>query len=278
MIIVGHVLRRSVLWILLFCWLAFALGPYLWMFLTSVKPASELSTIPVHYLPQHWTFAAYAELFHTTPFLKYMTHSIIVAVVTALATLVLAVPAGFSLSRHRFRPKKIVLSALVASQFLPSILLVLALFPIMQSLGLLNRMIGLVLVYTGFVTPFTIWLVKGFVDGIPKEMDEAALVDGCSELKVIWYVLLPVLTPGLVAAAAYIIIFSWNEFLFALTFASKDSVATLPVGLNTFIGDYVTRWDLLTAGGVVSAIPILIFFTLVQRRLISGLTSGAVKS
>ncbi|CAA7603253.1 Binding-protein-dependent transport system inner membrane component [Acididesulfobacillus acetoxydans] len=266
------------MWIVLIGWLLFALGPYIWMFLTSIKPTSELFARPMHYLPQHGTLAAYRELISTTPFLEFMEHSLLVAAFTAMFTLLLATPAGFSLSRHTFKGKKVVLSLLISSQFFPSILLVLALYPIMRSTGLIHTMSGLIVVYTAFVTPFTTWLMKGFFDGIPKDVDEAAKVDGCSEFEVIWYVLLPVLVPGLVAAGAYIVIFSWNEFLFALTFASNTGASTLPVGLNTFIGDYITRWDLLTAGGVVSAIPIVIFFMLIQKRLISGLTAGAVKS
>ncbi len=269
---------RPLLWMALIGWLVFALGPYIWMFLTSVKPTSELFTRPVRYLPRHGTFAAYAELFNTTPFLKFMEHSLIVAAFTALFTLLLATPAGYSLSRHTFKGKKVVLSLLISSQFFPSILLVLALYPIMRDTGLIHTLSGLIVVYTAFVTPFTTWLMKGFFDGIPKDVDEAAMVDGCNELQVIWHVLLPVLVPGLVAAGAYIVIFSWNEFLFALTFASNTGASTLPVGLKTFIGDYITRWDLLTAGGVVSAIPILIFFMFIQKKLISGLTAGAVKN
>lgn len=269
--------KRIGMWVLIVLWLCFALFPYIWMMVTSLKPTSELFSRPFRFFPERWTLSAYTQLFHTTPFFQYMEHSIIVAVCTAIFTLILAVPAAYSLSRHKLRGKKTIMASLIASQFFPSVLLVLALYPILRSLDLLNHLVGLVVVYTAFVTPFTIWLIKGFFDSIPKEVDEAAFVDGSSNLQTIWYVLLPMLAPGLVAAAAYIVIFSWNEFLFALSFASGSNSATLPVGLNTFIGDYITRWDLLTAGGVVSAIPILVFFLLIQKRLISGLTSGAVK-
>jgi len=148
----------------------------------------------------------------------------------------------------------------------------------MREMGLLQNLLGLVIVYAAFVTPFTIWLIKGFFDGVPREIDEAAKIDGCNEVRMIWHVHLPVIVPGLVAAASYIVIYSWNEFLFAVTFASSVRTNTVPVGLKTFIGDFVMRWDLLTAGGVMAAIPILVFFMIIQRRLISGLTSGAVKS
>jgi multiple sugar transport system permease protein len=274
----NRIFGRIILWIMLAGWLFFALGPYLWMFLTSLKPVSDLFSLPVRYLPSEWSLQAYFDLFGKTDFMRFMKNSIIVAALTTILTLLISIPAGFSLSRHQFRAKRTILSLLIASQFFPSILLVLALFPIMKNMGLLQSLAGLVIVYSAFVTPFSIWLIKGFFDNIPREVDEAAKIDGCNEIQMLRHVLLPVVVPGIVASAAYIVIYSWNEFLFAVTFASNAKSNTLPVGLKTFIGDYVTRWDLLTAGGVISAIPILVFFLIIQRRLISGLTAGAVKS
>lgn len=274
---IKRLIRGFTLLLILF-WIIFALGPYIWMFLTSVKPSNELYTRPVQYLPHPWTFAAYGDLFGFTAFPQFMEHSVLVALGTVICTLLLAIPAGYSLSRHHFRGKSVILALLVSSQFFPSILLVLALFPLMRTFGLLNQLYGLVVVYTAFVAPFATWLVKGFFDALPRELDEAARVDGCSEVQAIIHILLPGLAPGVVAASAYIIIFSWNEFLFALTFASAPQSMTLPVGLSTFIGNFVTRWDVLTAGGVVAALPILAFFYIAQRRLVSGLAAGAVKS
>jgi len=269
---------RILLWTLLGLWLVFALGPYVWMLLTSLKERTELFTMPVRYLPQNWTLESYKALLGQTDFLRFMRNSLIVAGSSMITTLLLAVPAGFTLSRHEYRGKPLILSLLISSQFFPSILLVLGLYPIMRELGLLQNLLGLVIVYAAFVTPFTIWLIKGFFDGVPREIDEAAKIDGCNEVRMIWHVHLPVIVPGIVAAASYIVIYAWNEFLFAVTFASSVRTNTVPVGLKTFIGDFVMRWDLLTAGGVMAAIPILVFFMLIQRRLISGLTSGAVKS
>lgn len=269
---------RIALWTLLAVWLVFALGPYVWMLLTSLKDRAELFTMPVRYLPQKWTLESYKALLGQTDFLRFMRNSLVVAGSTMITTLLLAIPAGFTLSRHEYRGKSVILSLLISSQFFPSILLVLGLYPIMREMGLLQNLLGLVIVYAAFVTPFTIWLIKGFFDGVPREIDEAAKIDGCNEVRMIWHVHLPVIVPGLVAAASYIVIYSWNEFLFAVTFASSVRTNTVPVGLKTFIGDFVMRWDLLTAGGVMAAIPILVFFMIIQRRLISGLTSGAVKS
>lgn len=247
------------------------------MLLTSLKPSNEIYSIPVRYLPTHATLRAYGLLFRTTAFGQFMEHSIVVALITVLCTMLLATPAAFSLSRHHFRGKPFVLSILVSVQFFPAVLIVISLFPLLRSLGLLNSLAGLIMVYSAFVIPFSVWLLKGFFDGIPTEVDEAAMVDGCSELQALWHVLFPLLLPGLVAAATYVFIFCWNEFLFALTFTSSDAARTLPVGLDTFIGNFSIRWNLLTAGGVISAIPILLFFSLVQKRLVDGLSQGAVK-
>jgi len=159
----------------------------------------------------------------------------------------------------------------------PSVLLVFSLFLIMRTLGLLNTRLALIVAHSTFALPFTTWLLTGFFNSIPKSLDEAATIDGATRWQTFWYVLAPLSAPGVVAALTYVFIYSWNEFIYALTFTSSIDMRTVPVGLNTFMGEYIIRWDLLTAGGVITAIPIVIFFMLVQRRLVQGLTAGAVK-
>jgi multiple sugar transport system permease protein len=258
-------------------WLTATLGPYLIMLLTSLTPQSELLQPTVNPLPVNPTLNAYAELFQTTSFLTYLSNSIITAGGAVIFSLLAATTAAICLSRFRFRGRTAMLTALLIAQLFPAVLLVIPLQTELRTMGLLDSHLGLILVYSTFATPFATFLLKNFLDGLPRELDEAATIDGCSPFQTVRYVLFPLLRPGLTAAGTYIFIFAWNELLYALTFTSSTAAQTIPVGLQLFIGEYQIRWDLLTAGGVLAAIPVLIGFMLVQRQLISGLTAGAVK-
>jgi multiple sugar transport system permease protein len=258
-------------------WLCATLGPYLVMVLTSLTPSRELVAPGARLVPAHPTLHAYRDLFATTPFFDYLGNSIVVALSTVVLALIASLTAAICLSRYRFRGRSSVLTGLLVSQLFPAALLVIPLQSELRGAGLLDSRTGLALVDATFATPFSVWLLKSFLDNLPKDLDEAARIDGCSNFQIIRRVLLPLMRPGLTAASTYIFIFSWNEFLYALTFTSTDASHTIPVGLQLFIGDYQIRWDLLTAGGVLAAIPVLIGFMLVQRNLIAGLTAGAVK-
>ncbi|MFT4285924.1 MAG: carbohydrate ABC transporter permease, partial [Protaetiibacter sp.] len=257
-------------------WLGATLGPYLVMLLTSLTPNAQLIAPGTQLIPENPTLQAYEDLFTLTPFLGYLRNSVLTAVGTVVLTLIVSVCAAISLSRFEFRARKTVLTGLLVAQLFPAVLLVIALQTELRTMGLLDSQAGLILVYTTFASPFATFLLKGFLDNLPKELDEAAAIDGAGPLKMVLYILLPLMRPGLSAAGTYVFIFSWNEFLYALTFTSTKA-QTIPVGLHTFIGDYQIRWDLLTAGGVVAALPVLIGFMIVQRQLIDGLTAGAVK-
>jgi multiple sugar transport system permease protein len=257
-------------------WLGATLGPYLVMLLTSLTPNAQLIAPGTQLIPENPTLQAYEDLFTLTPFLGYLRNSVLTAVGTVVLTLIVSVCAAISLSRFEFRARRTVLTGLLIAQLFPAVLLVIALQTELRTMGLLDSQAGLILVYTTFASPFATFLLKGFLDNLPKELDEAAAIDGAGPLKMVLYILLPLMRPGLSAAGTYVFIFSWNEFLYALTFTSTKA-QTIPVGLHTFIGDYQIRWDLLTAGGVVAALPVLIGFMIVQRQLIDGLTAGAVK-
>lgn len=270
-------LGRTGLYILIVGWLVATLGPYLVMLLTSFTPGKELIANGMSRLPSSLSIQGYVELFQTTPFLDYMRNSLVTALSTVIFSLIVASAAAISLSRFRFRGRTALLTVLLIAQLFPAVLLVIPLSTMLKSGHLLDSPVGLVLVYTTFATPFATYLLKGFLDGLPPELDEAATVDGCSKFQMVRHILLPLMRPGLTAAGTYIFIFSWNEFLYALTFTSTTASQTVPVGLQLFIGDYQVRWDLLTAGGVIAAVPVLLGFMLVQKQLIGGLAAGAVK-
>jgi multiple sugar transport system permease protein len=272
-----QLIRKAVILTAVGVWLTVTLGPYVVMLLTSLTPQSELIAPGSALLPSNPTFAAYQDLYDDTPFLHYLGNSAVVAIGTVVVSLLAAATAAISLSRFRFQGRRIVLTSLLVAQLFPAVLLVIPLQGELRELGLLNSRPGLILINATFATPFAVWLLKGFLDSLPRELDEAAKIDGCSSFQLVRHILLPLMKPGLTAAGTYIFIFSWNEFLYALTFTQSVATQTVPVGLHLFIGEYQIRWDLLTAGGVVAAIPVLVGFMLVQRNLIDGLTAGAVK-
>jgi multiple sugar transport system permease protein len=277
----AYVFRKRLLRVLfgfgVAAWLTFVLFPYLWMFITSIKPQAELYTARVRYWPSKPTFEGYGLLVATTKFPRYFLNSIIVTFGTVGLTALAATPAAYCFSRLDFRGKQKLLGSFLVSQMFPSVLLVLSLFFIMKNLGVLNTPIALILAYSSFALPFTTWLLTGFLNTIPMELDESAMLDGASRLTTFRKILFPLALPGIIAALTYVFILSWNEFIYALTFTSDARAQTLTVGLNSFMGEYMIRWDLLTAGGVLAAIPIICFFMVLQKNLIQGLTAGAVK-
>jgi multiple sugar transport system permease protein len=268
---------RYVVVALIVLWLVTTLGPYLVMLFTSLTPQAELVAPGARVFPQDPTLQGYRDLFGTTPFLGYLGSSVLVAAGTVVLSLLAASSAAISLSRFRFRGRQTVQVGLLLAQLFPAVLLVIPLQAEFRELGLLDSRLGLILINTTIATPFAVWLLKGYLDSLPIQLDEAARVDGCSSFQIARHILVPLMRPGMTAAGTYVFIYSWNEFLYALTFTQSDSTHTIPVGLQLFIGEYQIRWDLLTAGGVVAAVPVLIGFMLVQRNLIDGLTAGAVK-
>jgi len=270
-------IKKSLLYFGVLAWLASTLGPYIVMTLTSITPQEELISPGARIIPKHPTLAAFHELLSTTPFLKYLTNSLITALATVAFSLLVSSTAAISLSRFRFPGRSSFLTGLLVAQLFPSVLLVIALQSELRKMSLLDSKWGLVLIYTTFSFPFATYLLKGFLDSVPRELDEASRIDGCTTFEMVKYVIFPLLRPGLTAAGTYIFIYSWNEFLYSLTFTASDESRTVPVGLHMFIGDYQIRWDLLTAGGVLAAIPVLIGFMIVQKQLIKGLSAGAVK-
>lgn len=253
------------------------LGPYIVMMITSITPKDELAAAGAKLIPSRATFDAYVELITTTHFLEYLRNSFLVALMSVPITLVCATGAAIALSRFEFLGRRQLMTALILAQMLPAVLLVLSLQQQLNVLGLLDSKVGLALVHSAFATPFATWLLKGFLDGLPRELEESGAIDGASSWQIIRMLILPLLLPGTVAAGTYAFILTWNEFLYALTFTSSPATRTLPVGLQLFIGEYQIRWDLLTAGGVLSVLPVVAGFLLVQKRLVAGLAAGAVK-
>ncbi len=254
----------------------FAIGPYIWSVISSITPEREMYTSEFRYLPQNPTTENYGRLFTKVNFLANLGDSLVVATFAMLFGLAVSVTASYSFSRFKFRGRRPLLIQFLIINMFPIVLLLIPLFVIMSRLHLRDTYIALVLAYATFAIPFSTWMMTSFFNAIPRSLDEQAQIDGCSRFTAMIRVIIPIALPGIAATAIYIFITAWNEFVFASVLTGND-VQTIPIALQNMVGQYQIEWGLLTAGGVVSAIPVLILFFFIQKQLISGMTAGAVK-
>ncbi len=255
----------------------FALLPIVWTLLTSLKVEKDIITINLQYLPQTITFDNYVAIWNRSGFPTLITNSAIVTLFTLLTTMIIGTLAAYSLSRYQFRGRNWILQFYLVIRMFPVVLMIVPLFVIMRRLSLLDTRFGLALAYTTFLLPFCVWMMKGFFDSIPIDLEDAARIDGCTRLGALARIALPLVRSGLVATAVFIGIASWNEFLFALMLTTSQGSRTWPVGLQLMIGEFQLPWGTFSAGGIISIIPIIIFFAIVQRSIIRGITAGAMK-
>ena len=254
----------------------FALGPYLWMLLTSLKQESTLFSPERTFLPTVVTLENYLRLFQKTTFLSNLGHSLVVSSGTMLLGLSVSITAAYAFSRFRFAGRRALMLQFLLVNMFPIVLLIIPLFIIMKSLGLLDTHLGLILAHSTFSIPFATWMMISYFDAIPRSLDEAAMVDGCTPVGAMFRVVIPLTVPGIIATGIYIFITSWNEYLYASILAGQN-VRTLTVAIQTLVGEYEIAWGLLTSGGVVGALPVTLLFMLIQKRLVAGMTQGAVK-
>ena len=274
-------MTRSRQWLLVLAALAIVtvvLFPIYWMLLTSVLP-SELtrSRSPV-LLPElsALSFDAFAAALERKPVLLWLGNSAIVAIGATFISVIISTLGGYSLSRFRSRAQQSAGFALLVSKMLPSSLIVIPFFIAFSTFGLIDSRWGLVLANAAVGVPFATWLMKGFFDGIPREIELAAMLDGCSGMQAMWYVVLPLAKPGLAACAIYVAIVAWSDFVFARTLVSSPDLWTLTVGMQSFLGEYLVDWSSLMAVGVLSLAPVFVLFLLLEPFLVSGMTQGAV--
>ena len=254
----------------------FALAPYLWMLLTSLKQESTLFSADRQFLPSVVTLENYIRLFQKTTFLSNLGHSLLVSSGTMLLGLSVSITAAYAFSRFRFAGRRALMLQFLLVNMFPIVLLIIPLFIIMKNLGLLDTHLGLILAHSTFSIPFATWMMISYFDAIPRSLDEAAMVDGCTPVGAMFKVVIPLTVPGIIATGIYIFITSWNEYLYASILAGQN-VRTLTVAIQTLVGEYEIAWGLLTAGGVMGALPVTLLFMLIQKRLVAGMTQGAVK-
>lgn len=268
--------RVFLLWIPLVLFLLFLLFPFYWTFVTSLKLPEELHSLKVIYWPQNPTLQAYTHLFGQYNFLHPMKNSLIVAAITTVLSLAVSTLAAYAFSRFRFVGRKPLMVLFLTNNMFPTVLLLIPLFTIMRKMGLLYNPASLVLSYTTFTIPFSVWLLTGYLNDLPIALEEAAMIDGANRAQGFLRIVLPILLPCLLATGVYIFMQSWNEYTFAVLFTNENS-RTIPVSLKMLVGQLGVQWDLITAGGIITVIPVCIMFFFAQKRLVAGLTAGAVK-
>lgn len=269
---------RTGQYVALVLYLIFLAFPLLWLLSVSLKAPRELASITPHLIPRHWDFGNYSAALSQQGLLRSALNSTLVAVGAMILTVIVALPTAYALARFRTRLRGIATTWILISQLFPVILIVIPLFMILRSVHLINSLGGLILVYLVWTLPFALWMLRGYVAGIPADLEEAAAVDGAGRPRILVSIVLPLLLPGIVATAMFSFISAWNEFFFALVLLQSPNVRTLPLTLARFVGsEGQVSLGPLAAGSVLATIPSLVVFAFLQRRLASGLLSGAVK-
>ncbi len=274
-----HATTRVLIYVALLALLIYAFFPTFWLISTSFKPQLEAFQNPPTWWPRNLTFYSYQILpADQQGFVQYFKNSLIVSFCTMLLTLLAATPGGYVLARFQFRGARALLLVILATQMFPYVTILISLYTLFRQLHMLNTYPALVIAFTTFSLPFSIWMIKGFCDTLPIDLEDAGRIDGLSRLGVLIRVVMPLIIPGVVAVGFFAFLNSWNELLYALTLTSSPDMRTIPAGfVLTYIGEFQDRWPDMMAASVVVSLPIVVLFTIFQRQLVSGLTAGAVK-
>jgi multiple sugar transport system permease protein len=275
-------MRRSILPIIahrlaILVYVVFALFPLFWLLKVSVTPNDLLYTEGVRMWPSRTTWEHYSFVLEHSAFPTFFKNSVIVSASTAVAVTICASLSGYALSRFSFRAKYWIIALMLLTQMFPLVMLVAPIFKILSPLHLTNSLTGLVIVYTAFNVPFATFLMQSFFDGIPKDLEEAAMIDGATQFTAFRQIILPLTLPGIAATLGFVFTAAWSELLFALMLINGNDAATFPVGLLTFVSKFSVDFGQMMAAGIMALIPAGLFFLLIQRYLVQGLTAGAVK-
>jgi len=255
----------------------FALFPIFWLVKVSVTPNDLLYSEGVRLWPSRMTFDHFSHVLNNSSFPLFFRNSLIVSGSTAIIVTLLASLSGYALSRFNFRAKYWIVALMLLTQMFPLVMLIAPIYKIMAPLGLTNSLLGLVIVYSAFNVPFATFLMQSFFDGIPKDLEEAAKIDGATQFMAFRQIILPLTLPGIAATLGFVFTAAWSELLFALMLISGNDAATFPVGLLSFVSKFSVDFGQMMAAGVLALIPACLFFFLIQRYLVQGLTAGAVK-
>ncbi len=268
---------KTMLYVFLAIMCLYNIIPFYWMIATSFKSASESYRIPPTFWPENLSTDAYKHVVAWTPFPRYFVNSLIVSAGTSLLSALMGTLAGYACSRFYIRGKQLFLGAVLATQMLPGVLLVGPYFRILSRVGLYDTLTGLMLAFTSTTLPFSIWMMKGFCDTVPRELDEAAFVDGCGYFGVFYRVIFPLIGPGLVATIVFAFLLAWGDLLWSVCLIASSSKRTVTMVLSQMVTEYRVMWPELMAGSLIASLPPIVLYLLLQRYLVQGLTAGSVK-
>lgn len=257
---------------------AFLVFPIYWLFITAISPPDQLRVLPPRFWPQTPRWDVFAEIVRDRPILLWLTNSALAAIGSVVLSMAVSVLAGYSLSRFRVRGGQSLGLFILTAKMLPATLLVIPLFGIFRTVDLIGSLWSIILAHATLIIPFTTWMLKGYFDTIPQELEQAAMVDGCSPLGAMVRVILPVSTPGLAATALYGFVLSWSDYAYARTFLTNAQTNwTANLGITTMKGEYISNWGDISAASILVALPVLIIYLFLERYLVGGLTAGAEK-
>lgn len=274
--------QNFLFYFLLLLILVVTLFPIYWMIINSFKDNTEILTGKSLFWPSRFRIENYRDMWRNINFGLYLRNSFIVCGTTMVIAMILATLAGYSLSRFKFPGKRIINDSILATQMIPGIMFLIPIylmfvrFHALTKIQLIGTFPGLIFVYSTFFVPFSVWILQGFFAAIPYEIEEAALIDGCSRLQIFLRIVLPLAAPGITATGIYIFLTAWDELMFAWVLTQADTI-TIPVGIRLFVGNYQNRYDLMMAASTVATLPVIILFFAMQKHIIKGLTAGAVK-
>jgi multiple sugar transport system permease protein len=251
--------------------------PYVYLLSTALRPRAEIFRYPPSWLPDTWAPQNFVNVWSVVALGRWLLNSVIVSGVSTLLTLVLAIPAGYALARLQFPGRRVFRQLLLVTQMFSPAILIIGLFRFMAAADLTDTPLSLILTYSALSVAFSTWFLEGYYRSVPLEIEEAAMVDGCSRVGALVRVILPSMGPALVAATVFAFIWAWNDFVIALTFISSPGNRTLPLGIYSFLGQYMIEWHYLMAAALIAVVPVVILFISIERWLVKGLTAGAVK-
>ncbi len=272
-----HILAKSFRFFFLSLYLLAAVVPLFWIFITSVKPSTEVYTYPLIYWPKHFTLENYKFLFLFANFSQYFKNSLFVSIISSLVAMSFATLSGYIMARYKFKFKKTLIVFLFFAQMIPAYLIMIPQYKMFSDFGLINNLWGLIIVYVNIAVSFSTIMARGFFSRIPRSLEEAALMDGCSRVGAIFRITIPLSLPGLAAIFSFSFVNTWNELFTAALFLSSNSKLTVPVALYSFISKAGIQWNVMSAGLIVALLPTILVFAVAQRYIVAGLTQGAVK-
>jgi multiple sugar transport system permease protein len=255
----------------------YALFPIAWMLSTSLKSEAEAFSLPIRWIPQRPTVSAYVEMWTLKPFGLYFWNSLVVSGVTALLSTAVGALAGYGFSRFQFRFRTTLMAGFLATQMISGVLVIGPYFQILAAVELYNTLTGLIIAYVTICLPFAAWMSKGYFDSIPKELDEAGLVDGASRLQIFLRIIMPIALPGTVSTLLFAFLLAWQDLLWALCLISIDEKRTVTLGVAFTVGEFMIKWPMLTAASLIGSLPTIILYLFLQRFYVEGLARGAVK-